>query len=148
MQANLERCKAASGARSVGRFVAILASVPLIATLTLCTPDRALAACEPSHPAGAHAAASGAGSVHAPTARPPTSGSGAGGGGGTLGCANGSSTSALHGLPLHGLPMAASGKVVEPGARAGANTATQTRTATTKTANDIAHLRSVKPPHT
>jgi hypothetical protein len=55
MQSNLERGKAASDARSAGRFVAILARVPFIATLALCAPDRALAACGVSHPAGVHA---------------------------------------------------------------------------------------------
>jgi hypothetical protein len=141
MQANLECGKAASGPRSASPFVAILASVPLIATLVLSAPDRALAACAPSHPAGTHAAASGGGSVHAATSRPPTSGGG-GGGDGSLGCPNGSSASALHGLPT-----AASGKIIEPGAHSAAHAATQTRAASTRTANDSAHLRGVKPPH-
>jgi hypothetical protein len=145
MQANLERGKAASGVRSAGRFVAISASGPLIVTLALLAPDRAHAAeCGATHPAGIHAAASSSG-VHAATAGPLTSGGG-GGGGGSLGCPNGSSASALHGPPLHGLPMAASGKVVDPGGHSAAHTATQTRTATTRTANDSAHLRGGKPP--
>ncbi|MGH6798362.1 MAG: hypothetical protein ACREDI_08270, partial [Roseiarcus sp.] len=78
MQSNLECGKAASGVRSVGRFVAILAGVPLVAALALCAPDRALAACGASHPAGVHA--TGGGGVHVATARPTTSGGGGGGG--------------------------------------------------------------------
>jgi hypothetical protein len=128
MQANLERGKAASGARSVSRL-AILASVSLIGTLALCAPDRALATC-----------GAGGGGMHAATARPPTSGggvhaaaSGGGGGGGSLGCANGSSASALHGLP-----MAASGRVLEGEPHTAAHT-TLKRTATTRTADTGAH---------
>jgi hypothetical protein len=140
MQANLERSGTASGARSVGRFVAMLAGVPLVATLALSTPDRALAACGATHPAGVHSAGTGGGSVHTATSIPPTSGGG-GGGSGTLGCANGSSASALHGLPI-----ATSGRVVEGGAH-GTHIATHARTAATRTANTGAHLRGVKPPH-
>jgi hypothetical protein len=153
MQANLERGKAAFRTRSVGLSVAILAGAPLIAALALFAPDRALAACGgASHPAGVHAAGSGGGSVHAATgiAAP----SGGGGGGGSLGCANGSSASALHGLPV-----AASGRVVEPGVhaahgtthertaatRTAATSTATTRTATTRTANTSAHLGGVKP---
>jgi hypothetical protein len=139
MQANLERGKAASGARSAGWFVAVLAGVPLIATLTLSAPDPALAACGASHPA--HAPAASGGSVHTTTS--VAAPSGGGGGGGSLGCANGSSAAA----PLRGLPTAASGKVVENGVHAPARTAVHTRTATTSTANTGAHLRGVKPPH-
>ena len=133
MQANHERGKAASGPRSVGPSVAIWAGVSLITTLTLCAPDRALAACSaPTHP----------------------------GGGGGSGCSNGSSA-----VALHGLPMAASGRVLEGGVRA-AHTATHARTATTSTAtrddttrtatpriatpriaNVSAHLGSIRPPH-
>lgn len=106
MQSNLERGMAASRVRSVGRFVAILAGVPLIAVLALCAPDRALAACGATHPAGVHAGGGGAG-VHTATSSSTTSGGG-GGGGGTLGCPNGSSAAALHGLPTD-----TSGRVVE-----------------------------------
>jgi hypothetical protein len=140
MQANLERGKAASGARSARRFVAILAGVPLVAILALSAPDRALAACGASRPAGTHAAASSGGSVHTATSTAP-SGGGSGGGGGSLGCANGSSASAPHGLRI-----ATSGRVIEGGVHA-ARTATHSRTATTRTANTGAHLRGVKPPH-
>ena len=129
MQANLESGKAASGARSVSRL-AILAGVPLIATLALCAPDRALAACGATHLGGIHTGVGGA--AHAATARPPSGGGG--GGGGSLGCPSGSSASALHGLP-----MAASGRVVEPGMHSAVHTATHTRTATTRTANTGAH---------
>ena len=114
MQANHERGKAASGPRSVGPSVAIWAGVSLITTLTLCAPDRALAACSaPTHPGG------GGGVFHS------------GGGGGGSGCSNGSSA-----VALHGLPMAASGRVLEGGIRA-AHTATHARTATTSTAGPI-----------
>jgi hypothetical protein len=140
MQANLKRGKAASGARSAGRFVAILAGVPLIATLTFSAPSPALAAeCGASHPA--HAASTSGGSVHTTTSIPAASGGG--GGSGNLGCANGSSSAS----PLRGLPTTASGKVVENSVHAPARTAVHTRTATTKTANTGAHLRGVKAPH-
>src|SRR5277367_5800117 len=113
MQADLKRGKAASGVRSVGRSVVILAGVPLIATLALCAPDRALAACGASSPAGVHAAGGGSSSgVHTATSQPASSGGGSGGGGGTLGCANGASA------PLRGLSTAASGRVVENGVHA------------------------------
>jgi hypothetical protein len=138
MQANLERGKAASGVRSVGRF-AILAAVPLIATFALCAPDRAFAACGASYPAGAHAAASGGGGVHAATSIAAPSGGG-GGGGGSLGCPNGSSASALHGLPT-----ATSGRVVEAGARSGAHMALHPRNAATRGTNTTAH--AVRPAH-
>ena len=132
MQAKLERGKAAFHMKGVGLSVAILAS----ATLSLSAPDRALAGCgASSHPA--HAAAISGGSVHTATSIPATSG--VGGGGGSLGCANGSSGSALRGLPL-----ASSGRVVEPGAGAhAARTETHARTATTRTAGATAHLRTV-----
>ena len=71
-----------------------------------CAPERALAACRTSGPAGVHAAAGGTG-VRAATTRLPTSASG---GGGTLGCAGGSS-----GPALHGLAVATSGRVLEGG---------------------------------
>jgi hypothetical protein len=128
MQSN-ERGRAASGAHSVGRFVAIFAGVPLIAILALSAPDRALAACGSTKPAGVHST-TGSG-LHIATSKPPTSGSG--GGSGTLGCANGSSASALHGLP-----MAASGRVLEGEPHTAAHT-TLKRTATTRTADTGAH---------
>jgi hypothetical protein len=135
MQAKLERGKAAFRVHGVGLSVAILVS----ATLSLCAPDRALAACgASSHPA--HAAASGAGGTHAATSTVATS-SGSGGGGGSLGCAGGSSASAPHGLQT-----AASGRVLEPGVRA-ARTETHARTATTRTANAAAHMRGVGHAH-
>jgi len=160
MQANHERGKAASGARSVGPTVAIWAGVSLITTLTLCAPDRALAACSaPTHPGGG-------GGVHSGVGGGVHSGGGgggvfhSGGGGGGSGCSNGSSA-----VALHGLPMAASGRVLEGGIRA-AHTATHARTATTSTAtrddttrtatpriatpriaNVSAHLGSIRPPH-
>jgi hypothetical protein len=124
MQARIERAKTASVAHSVGRF-AILAGVPLIATLALSVTDPAFAACGASHPAGVHTGAGG--SAHAATAH-PASGGGGGGGGGSLKCAGGSSAAALRGLPT-----AASGRVVETVAH-GAHTTTLTRTAPTKTA--------------
>ena len=136
MQANLERGKAASGVRSVGRF-AILAGVPLIAAWALSTSDPALAACGASRPAGVHAAASGGGSVHAATSIAAPSGGG-GGGGGSLGCANGSSASGLRGLPV-----SASGRVVERGARSAAHTGAHTTRAT----NATAHLHGSRPAH-
>jgi hypothetical protein len=140
MQANLESGKAVSDARRVGPIVAFLAGVSLVTTLALCAPEKALAAtaCGATHPGGVHAAGTGSGGVHAATAKPPTSGGGSGGGGGTLGCANGSSASALHGLPI-----TSSGRVAE-GGNHGTHIATHTRTATTNTG---AHLRGVKPPH-
>ncbi len=132
MQAKRERGKAAFRMHGVGLSVAILAS----ATLSLSAPDRALAACgASSHPA--HAAATSGGSVHTATSIAAPSGGG-GGGGGSLGCANGSSGSALRGLPV-----AASGRVVEPGVRAARRTETHARTATTRTTNASAHLRTV-----
>jgi hypothetical protein len=142
MQADLKRGKAASGVRSVGRSVVILAGVPLIATLVLSAPDRALAACGASSPAGVHAAGGGSSSgVHTATSHPASSGGGSGGGGGTLGCANGASA------PMRGLSTAASGRVVENGVHATGRTATHTRTAATRTANTGAHLRTVGPAH-
>ena len=131
MQAKLERGKAAFRMHGVGLSVAILAS----ATFSLSAPDRALAGCgASSHPA--HAAASGNGGTHAATSTVATSGGS--GGGGTLGCAGGSSASAPHGLQT-----AASGRVVEPGVRAATRTETHARTATTRTTNATAHLRTV-----
>jgi hypothetical protein len=140
MQTKLELVKATLCTRGVNLAVAILASVPLIAALALSASDRALAACGgSSHPAGVHAAAGGGGGVHV-TAGIGAS-SGGGGGGGNLGCANGSSASALHGLPI-----ASSGRVVETGARA-ARTETHARTATTRTANAGARMHAIRPPH-
>lgn len=148
MQAKFDRGKAALGLRSAGRFVAILAGVPLLATLALSAPDRALAACGASRPAGTHAAASGGGSVHAATGT--ASSGGGGGGGGSLGCANGSSASAVRGLPV-----ASSGRVLEGGGRPAARTAAHARTAatrtattrpaTTRTASTSAHVGGVRP---
>jgi hypothetical protein len=144
MQAKLKRREAAFHSRSVGLSIAIFAGVPLIAALTLGAPDRALAACgASSHPAGVHTGVGGG--VHVATSTVATSGGS--GGSGTLGCAGGSSASGLRG----GLPTAASGRVVEPGAHAArtethARTAT-TRTATTRTTNASAHLRTVGPGH-
>jgi hypothetical protein len=143
MQADFKRGKAAPGVRSVGRSVGILAGVPLIATLALCAPKAALAACGASHPAGVRAAGGGGG-VHVATSTPAMSGGG--GGVGTLGCANGASAAALRGLP-----MASSGRVVEAGAHAMAHMTTvtrtaTTRTATTRTANASAHFAAVRPP--
>jgi hypothetical protein len=132
MQAKLERGKAAFRMHGVGLSVAILAS----ATLPLSTPDRALAACGgSSHPAGVHAAGGGTAGVHAATSTVATSG-GSGGGSGTLGCAGGSSGSAMRGLPV-----ASSGRVLEPGAHA-ARTETHARNAATRTPGATAHLRS------
>ena len=123
MQGKLERGKAAFHARSIGSL-AILAGAPLIAVLALGAPERALAACgASSHPAGVHAAAGG------------------GGGGGTLGCAGGSSASALRGLPT-----TSSGRVVEPGAHA-SRTATHAGNAATRTANAGVHMHAVGHAH-
>lgn len=137
MQVRLERGRAASGVRSVSRF-AFLAGVPLIAALALSAPERAFAACGPSHPAGVHLGA-GTG-AHTATSRPSSGGSG--GGGGTLGCANGASATALHGLSIAG-----SGKVVEGGARPAAHTTVHARTTATTSSKTTAHLRGAKPPH-
>ena len=141
MQAKLKRGAAASHSRSVGLSIAIFAGVPLIAALTLGAPDRALAACgASSHPAGIHAAGGGGGGVHVATGIAAPSGGG-GGGGGSLGCAGGSSASALRGLPT-----ASSGRVVETGAHA-ARTESHARTATTRTANAAAHMHGVGHAH-
>jgi hypothetical protein len=129
MQTNPKRGKAAFRTRSVNLSIAILASAPLIAAVSLWAPDRALAACGgSSRPAGVHAVGSGAAGVHVASTTVATS-SGGSGGGGALGCAGGSSASALHGLPV-----ASSGRVVETGAHA-ARTESHARTATTRTAN-------------
>jgi len=141
MQANHDRGKAAFGLRGAGRLV-----VPLLAALALSAPGPALAACGASRPAGVHAASSGGG-VHAATST-ASSGGGGGGGVGSLGCANGSSAPALRPSALHGLATAASGRVVEGGARRAARTAVHARTAATRTANTSAHPRAVRrPPH-
>jgi len=111
MQTNPKRGKAAFRTRSVNLSIAILASAPLIAAVSLWAPDRALAACGgSSRPAGVHAVGSGAAGVHVASTTVARS-SGGSGGGGALGCAGGSSASALHGLPV-----ASSGRVVETGA--------------------------------
>ena len=137
MQAKLKRGEAAFHSRSVGLSIAIFAGVPLIAALTLGAPERALAACGgSSHPAGVHAAGGGTAGVHAATSTVATSG-GSGGGSGTLGCAGGSSGSAMRGLPV-----ASSGRVLEPGAHA-ARSETHARSAATRTPGATAHLRSV-----
>jgi hypothetical protein len=147
MQAKLKRGEAAFHSRSAGLSIVIFAGVPLIAALTLVAPDRALAACGgSSHPAGVHSAGSGSGGVHVATGIAAPSGGGGGGGSGSLGCAGGSSASALRGLPT-----ASSGRVVETGAHAArtenhARTAT-TRTATTRTANAAAHMHGVGHAH-
>jgi hypothetical protein len=135
MQAKLGRGKAAFCTRSVGLSVATLASVPLIAILALCAPDQALAArCGASAPMGVHpSGGGGVAGVHALTSRPATSGGGGGGGGGTLGCANGASNS------LRGLPMAGSGRVIQPGAHA-AHTAMRPTTRTTTHASAPMHF--------
>jgi hypothetical protein len=147
MQAKLKRGEAAfhshsaGHSRSVGLSIAIFAGVPLIAALTLGAPDRALAACGgSSHPDGVHAAGSGGGGVHVATGIAAPS-RGGGGGGGSLGCAGGSSASALRGLQT-----AASGRVVQPGAHA-ARTENHVRTATTRTANAATHTRGVGHAH-
>jgi hypothetical protein len=131
MQADLTRGNAAFRMRCVGLSVAVLAG----AALSLSAPDRALAACGASHPAGVHAAAGSGGSVHVATSTVSTS-SGASGGSGSLGCAGGSSASALRGLPT-----ATSGRVMETGAHAARNE-THARTATTRTANAGVHVRA------
>lgn len=135
MQTKLERGKAAFPIRTV-----VLAGAPLIAALALCVPDQALAACGASiSPGGIHAAGGGGGGVHAAASGPATSDGG--GGGGSLGCANGSSASGLRGLPV-----AASGRVVEGGAHR-AHNASRVRTAPTRTGNASAHLHGVRPGH-
>ncbi|MGB7973287.1 MAG: hypothetical protein WCF81_02820 [Roseiarcus sp.] len=137
MQAELKRGNAAFRMHGVGLSVAILAS----ATLSLSGPDRALAACgASSRPAGVHAAGSGAGGVHVASTAVTTS-SGGSGGGGSLGCAGGSSASALHGLPI-----ASSGRVLETGAHA-ARAESHARTATTRTMNTSAHLHAIGAGH-
>ena len=134
MQAKLEHGKAAYRMCSVRLPVAIFTGVPLIAALAFLAPESALAACGASHPAGVHAATASSG-VHAATRTPATAG---GGGVGTLGCANGASASALHGLPV-----AASGRVIETGAHASRATTHTAR----RTTNASAHLPAVRPAH-
>jgi hypothetical protein len=125
MQMMLGRGKAALGARGAWLCFAIFAS----AASSLAFPHQALAACGgSSRPAGVHAAGSGSAGVHVASTT-VTRSSGASGGGGTLGCAGGSVAAALHGLPV-----ASSGRVVQPGAHA-AHAETHARTATTRTAN-------------
>jgi hypothetical protein len=141
MQAKLKRGEAAFPTRSVGLSIAIFAGAPLIAALALCAPDSAQAACGgSSHPAGVHAAGGGTGGVHVATGIAAPSGVG-GGGGGSLGCPGGSSASALRGLPT-----ASSGRVVEMGAHA-ARTESHARTATKRSTNVSAHLRSARSGH-
>jgi hypothetical protein len=135
MQADLKRGNAAFRTHGVGLSVAILA----IATLSLSAPDQAFAACGTvSHAAGIHAAAGGGG-VHVATSRTATAS--AAGGGASSGCATGASAPAIHGLTT-----SASGRVVETGAHA-SRTASSVRTATTKTANAGAHMRTIRSPH-
>jgi hypothetical protein len=135
MQGKLERGKAAFHTDSIGSL-AILAGASLIAALTLGAPDRALAACgASSHLSGVHTGVGGG--VHAATSTVATSG-----GSGTLGCAGGSSASALRGLPT-----TSSGRVVETGVHAASRTASSARTATTRTTNASAHLHTVRSPH-
>jgi hypothetical protein len=132
MQADFKRGKAAFRIRGIGLSVAVLAS----ATLSLSAPERALAAgaCgASSHPAGVHTGA--ATGVHAATTTVATAG-GTGGGVGSLGCAGGSSASALRGLPT-----ATSGRVMETGVHAARNE-THARTATTRTANAGVHTHA------
>jgi hypothetical protein len=135
MQAKLDRGEAAYRMRSVRLPVAIFAGVPLIAALAFLAPESALAACGAASPAGVHAATASSG-VHATTSTPATAGGG--GGVGTLGCANGASASALHGLPV-----AASGRVIETGAHASRATTHTAR----RTTNASAHLPAVRPAH-
>jgi hypothetical protein len=131
MHADLKRGKAAFRTRNIGLSVAILAS----ATLSLSAPDRALAACGgSSHPAGIHTGV--ASGVHVATSATATAG-GTGGGVGSLGCAGGSSATALRGLPT-----AASGRVMQTGAHA-ARTERRPRTATTRTANAAVHAHAL-----
>ena len=132
MQADLKHGKAAFRMRSVGLSVALFAS----ATFSLSAPDRALAACGgSSRPAGIHAAGSGAAGVHVASSTTATSRAGSGGGG-SLGCAGGSSASALHGLPV-----GSSGRVLETGAHA-ARAGNHARTAATRTANAGVHTHT------
>jgi hypothetical protein len=134
MQTNLKRGNAAFRMRGVGLSLAILAST----TLSLSAPDRALAGCGgASRPAGVRPAVSGAAGVHVATGIAAPSGGG-GGGGGSLGCAGGSSVSAMRGLPT-----TSSGRVVEAGARTMGHPTTRTRAAS----NASAHVHAVRAPH-
>ena len=132
MQINLKRGKALSRISGVGLSVAVLAS----ATLSLSTLDPALAACGGSsrHPAGVHTGATTG--VHAATTTVATSGGAGGGRGQRLGCAGGSSASALRGLSV-----ASSGRVVEAGAHA-AHGESNPRNAATRTANAGVHVHA------
>jgi hypothetical protein len=138
MQTNLKRGKAASRVRSLGLSVAILASASIIAAFSFFDPNPAQAACGAPHIAGAHAASAGNAGTHTATGIAPPSRTG-GGGGGSSGCATGGSAT-----PLRGLPMAASGRVVEGGVRA-VRPETHARTAPARTNNAIAH--TVRPAH-
>ena len=140
MQTNLKRGKAASGVRSAGLSVAIVASTAIVVTFSFFVPNPALAACGASRPAGVHTGSASTG-LHTATGIAAPSGASSGGGGGSLGCANGSSAPALRGLPT-----AASGRVVEGGAHA-ARSETHARTAPTRTTNATAHLHTVRPAH-
>jgi hypothetical protein len=132
MQADLSG-KAAFRMRGIGLSIAVLAG----ATLLLFAPDKALATCGgSSRPAGVHAAGGGSGGVHVASTTVARS-SGGSAGGGNLGCAGGSSASAMHGLPV-----ASSGRVVETGAHS-ARTESHTRTATTRTANAGVHMHAI-----
>ena len=144
MHVNVERGKAALSVRSAVSFSGILAGASFIAILSLCAPQQALAACGSTGASGIHTGSGGGEGVHTATARPATPHP-SGGGGGSLGCANGASASALH--PLHNLPVSAQGKLIETGARPVPHTTASTTTSTkTKTTNNSAHLRGVKPP--
>jgi hypothetical protein len=134
MQTNLKRGKAGSRVRGAGLSVAIVASASIVATFP------AVAACGGTHIAGAHAASTGNGGMHTTTSIAPSSGASSGGGSGSLGCANGSS-----GTALRGLQTAASGRVTEGGAAA--RRETHARTAPTRTTNATAHLHTVRPAH-
>jgi hypothetical protein len=139
MQTNLKRGEAALPVRSVGLCVAIAASASIVATFSFFVSSPALAACGASHPAGVHMASANTGAHTATSIAVP---SGVGGGGvGSLGCANGSSATALRGLP-----MVASGRVVEASGHA-AHPVTHAKTAPTRTTNATAHLHTVKPAH-
>lgn len=135
MQAKLVRGKAAFHIRTIGLSVSIVVGA---AAFCFLAPNPALASCGGTHISGAHAASAGNGGIHTTTSiGAPT---GVGGGGGTLGCANGSSAAAFHGLPV-----ASSGRVVEATAHA-ARPAMHARAATTTT-NVSAHLHAVRPAH-
>jgi hypothetical protein len=141
MQTNLKRGKAASRVRSAELSVAIVAGASIVATFSFFVPNPALAACGASRPAGVHTASASTG-AHTATSIAAPSGASSGSGGGSLGCANGSSATALRGLPT-----AASGRVVEGGVAHAARAETHARTAPRRTTNATAHLHTVRPAH-